>query len=156
MSVVNEPGMSEERFAVLIGAYGANPARWPAAERDAAEHVLRSSSSAQALAAEARRLDQSLVLAGSEPVPTALEHKLLADFARVSQRHSLQNILRAAAEFVWPGVPAWQPAFALMLALAIGLGIAAVTPLDEPRADSASGGVFALDGTPDIDAGQGI
>jgi hypothetical protein len=156
MSVVNEPGMSEERFAVLIGAYGANPARWPAAERDAAERLLRSSTSAQALAAEARRLDQSLVPTGPEPVPASLEHKLLADFARVSQRPSLQRVLRGAAEFVWPGAPAWQPAFALALALAVGLGIAALTPLEEPHADSASVGVFALDGTPDIDAGQGI
>jgi len=42
------------------------------------------------------------------------------------------------------------------VALIIGLGVAAFAPFDIGQQDDASANVFALDGSPDIDAGQGI
>ncbi|MGZ6021328.1 MAG: hypothetical protein ACXWLQ_01860 [Rhizomicrobium sp.] len=156
MSVVNEPGMEEERFAVLVEAYGGDPARWPMDEREPAMRLLASSLVAQTAAAAARRLDQSMATAVTAPVYPALAAKLLADFDRVSQRPSLRQVVSAVAQIVWPGAPVWQPATAFGLALAIGIGIAALAPFDTPQADDMSGGVFALDGTPDTDGGQGI
>jgi hypothetical protein len=52
--------MTPDRFATLIDAYGASPERWPASERQAALAYLRATPAAQALVAEAGRLDALL------------------------------------------------------------------------------------------------
>lgn len=154
MPVVNNSEMGEARFAALVDAYGANPVRWPASERAAAERWINSSPVAQAAAAKARRLDEVLSATDVPTAPPALQNKLLADFMRISQRPSLPRTIRAAANIVWPGVPVWQPAFAFGLALAIGIGIAVLMPLDELQADDLASSVFALGGAPDIGPGQ--
>lgn len=154
--MVNDTGTDDRRFAELVGAYGANPARWPASERAAAESLLNSSTAAQALATDAWLLDQILTSTGLVTVPSSLQAKLLADFEQFARRPPVQKVLRAAAEFIWPGAPAWQPAIALGLALAVGIGIAVLAPLDGTLVDDPPNGVFALDGAPNLDAGQGI
>jgi hypothetical protein len=60
------------------------------------------------------------------------------------------------ADAVWPGAPLWQPVTAFGLALAIGIGLAALAPLDPRQNDDAIGGAFALDVLPDADVGQDI
>ena len=52
--------MNLERFAVLIDSYGAEPRRWPAAERDAALAFAAVSTAADALMREAAALDALL------------------------------------------------------------------------------------------------
>ena len=52
--------MNIERFEILLDAYGAEPARWPAAERSSAEAFAHATPEAAALVAAARRLDQAL------------------------------------------------------------------------------------------------
>jgi hypothetical protein len=52
--------MTPQRLAALIAAYGAEPARWPAAERAAAEAALQESAPAQALQVAERALDAAL------------------------------------------------------------------------------------------------
>ncbi|MGI4813265.1 MAG: hypothetical protein ACRYG5_05800 [Janthinobacterium lividum] len=53
--------MTPERFRQLIDAYGATPARWPAAERSDAEALLaRGDTEALAALADARALDSYL------------------------------------------------------------------------------------------------
>jgi hypothetical protein len=52
--------MTPDRFATLIDAYGASPERWPASERQAALAYLQATPAAQALVAEAGRLDALL------------------------------------------------------------------------------------------------
>ena len=155
-SVVNASEMDEGRFAELVGAYGANPDRWPGSERAAAQGYLASSATARQLVAAAAGVDHVLAMAAATPIPTALQARMLADFDRVARRPSARRILRAAAEFVWPGAPAWQPAFALGMALAIGIGIAVLTPLDGRLGEGTGNNMFALDGSPDLDSGQGI
>ena len=63
--------MKAERFQAIVEAYGANPARWPEAERDAAlAWADQAGETAQAMLAEARALD--LGLAGyTAPLPDA-------------------------------------------------------------------------------------
>lgn len=107
-------------------------------------------------AEDAAWLDRLLAAAPPPPaVPAALERRILADFDR-SRRRPFADFLRRAADAVWPGAPAWQPAFAFSLALLLGLGVAAFAPFDIPAQDDASATVFALDAPPDGDAGQGI
>ncbi len=117
-------------------------------------------------APDAARLDRLLAAAAAPAVPPGLERRILADFDRVrmhadntglqARRWTFANLLRRAADAVWPNAPAWQPACALGLALMIGAGVAAFAPFDIPRQDDASSAVFALDAAPDVDAGQGI
>ncbi len=52
--------MNQYRLQELIEAYGADPARWPADERDAARALLAQSPDALAAQARARRLDEAL------------------------------------------------------------------------------------------------
>ena len=105
-------------------------------------------------AQDAARLDRLLAAAPVPAVSPALERRILAAFDR---RHwSFARFLRRVADAIWPDAPAWQPACALALALMLGTGVAAFAPFDLPQQDDAGGSVFALDGSPDIDAGQGI
>lgn len=145
--------MSEGRFRALVEAYGGDPARWPAAEREAALGLMQSSSAARAAAEEARQLDVKLGAARAVQVPDALTNRLLADFARASRRWTARTFVTSLADAVWPGAPLWQPAVAFGLALAIGVGVAVLAPLDLRSSDDAPG-TFALDAVPD--SGQDI
>ncbi len=62
--------MTLERLRAILDAYGAARARWPAAERRAAQHLLAENKDARGLFAEAREFDRLLdgVIA---PPPTA-------------------------------------------------------------------------------------
>ncbi len=102
-------------------------------------------------------LDRLLAAApAAPPVPPELARRILADFDSVQRRWSFGRLVRRAADAVWPGAPVWQPACAFTLSLLIGLGVAAFAPFDISRQDDSGSKVFALDGPPDIDAGQGI
>jgi hypothetical protein len=146
--------MTEARFAQIVDAYGGDPARWPPEERDDAERWLASTAAAQSLVAQALGLDRALGGKGQTTVSSALERRLLDDFERSQQRWSLRARFAAAAEIVWPGAPAWQPACVLGLALAAGLCVAVFAPLDIAQPDEGASNLFALDGVPD--AAQGI
>ena len=93
---------------------------------------------------------------GGERFAEIFRGKHLADFDRVHARWSFAKFARRIGDAVWPGAPVWQPAGAFALALLIGLGVATFAPFDIAQQDDASANVFALDGSPDIDAGQGI
>lgn len=148
--------MTQARFAALVDAYGADPMRWPAAERDAAEHWQASNVAAQAQLSDARGLDRVLDASELPVVSPTLERRLLADFDHAQRRWSLHRVVDAAADAIWPGAPPWQPACALGLAFAAGLGLALFAPLDIPQQDEVSSGAFALDSVSDLDAGQGV
>ncbi len=107
-------------------------------------------------AEDAARLDRLLAHAAPPPaVQPALERRILAGFDAVqARRWTWANLVRRAADAVWPGAPAWQPACAFGLALLIGTSVAIFAPFDVPQQDDAS--VLALDASPDTDAGQGF
>ena len=85
--------MRAERFQAIVEAYGADPARWPEAERDAAlVHADQAGEAAQAVLAEARALDLGLA-AHAAPLPDA------AAFARA---------LKGAEAAMAPAPRGWQ------------------------------------------------
>lgn len=71
--------MNTERFENLIAAYGAEPARWPAGEREAAlAFVAADRAQAERLLFEARMIDAMLDASPSAAVPHALRDRILA------------------------------------------------------------------------------
>jgi hypothetical protein len=74
--------MNMDRFQELLDAYGAEPARWPEAERDAASALLADSGEARARLAEARALDELLDRAGA---PAALRFDAAELSARIAE-----------------------------------------------------------------------
>ena len=144
--------LSEERFKTLVEAYGGDPARWPADEREAAERLLASSAGAQVAVADAAKLDRALSAAGGVPASSVLEARVMADFDRASR--GLRRFVALLADAVWPGAPLWQPACAFGLALVVGVVLAAIAPLE--LSDDSSNTTFAFETVPDAGADQGI
>ena len=67
--------MERERFDAIVAAYGADPKRWPEAEREAALQLMH----AEAIdLADARALDALLDLTAPTPAPSdLLTHRIL-------------------------------------------------------------------------------
>jgi len=102
------------RFEALLDAYGAEPRRWPAERRAAAEALLARSSEAQALHAAAGRLDGLLDAAAPAPAPAHLIGRVLAAAPKP-----------AAARGVWfAGL--LKPAAGIAFAAVLGLGLGGV------------------------------
>jgi len=78
---------------------------------------------------DAEYADRALALMAEEPVSPALETRILADFDRVTRpRPGGIGVLRRLADWLWPGAPVWQPAFALVVSLAMGLAARSLVP----------------------------
>ncbi|MFT6583195.1 MAG: hypothetical protein ACJAU6_003647 [Alphaproteobacteria bacterium] len=117
--------MKIERFQAILDAYGANPDQWPAEERNAAQHLAETSSTAQAMMTDAAALDQFLdaargAIPQAEPSPELLADILAA--ATPAARHRWTALL-------WPFGLVWKPASALAMAGLLGLFLGAITPL---------------------------
>jgi hypothetical protein len=134
--------MDAERFSALAMSYGANIARWPAAERRAAEAFLAQSPEAARFIDEQRRLDERLdSLTAEEP-----SSRLLQSVAEIPLRHEMA-----------PGIAAWWPFARVRNAIAVAAAAAAIgaaagmiTPersnvADVEGWDELSGLAFALD-----------
>lgn len=154
--MVKTSAMSEERFKTLVEAYGGDPARWPRAEREAGERLLASSAMAQSAVADADKLDHALSVAIRVLASDILESRVMTDFDRAARRWSSWKFVASIADAVWPGAPLWQPACAFGLALAIGVGVAALAPLDIRQSDDSPNAAFAFETVPDAGADQGI
>ena len=100
------------QFEALLDAYGAEPRRWPADRRAAAEALLARSPEAQALCATAARLDALLDGAAPAPVPAHLIGRVLASAPGMAtpKKSRLGGLLRPAAGL----------AFAALLGLGLG------------------------------------
>jgi hypothetical protein len=151
--LAREP-MTAGRFSALLEAYGANPDRWPSAERGTAEAYLAVNAS-NAVAGDAARLDA--LLDGAQPVAVSatLRAQILAAFDLVAARRRralttiLGRTLRRFGNAVWPDAPLWQPATALAFSLLIGVGAGMVMPLESLLHDETDRGTsFAVDGPP--------
>jgi len=108
------------RLGAILDAYGADPRRWPPAERDGAEALLAISQEARALQAEAASLDTLLDLPAAPAPSPALRAAILAGARRTGWRGWL-------AEF-WPLGPAWQPASAFAAAIVLGIAVGIGAP----------------------------
>lgn len=128
--------MDRQRLDSLLDAYGADPARWPAAERSAAQALLASDPAAQARLAQARLLDRALDVLPPAPAPAG-------DLAA--------RIRNAARQPVTPAIPLpapantnspWRFTAALAASAVIGLWLGFAAPVASPFT---SGGSTTID-----------
>jgi len=107
------------RLAEVLAAYGADPARWPAAERARLEALVRSDPQ---LLVEAREIDLVLARAAQPAVPAGAAARLLA---RASETRPQPNVVpfdrtrRAGGRSIW----SWGAATALAASFACGIFI---------------------------------
>ncbi len=121
--MASEDSMESARFEALIASWGADPARWPAGEADAARrHLAASPEAAARLAAEAR-LDALLDGVAVPTAPAALVGRLLAEAPAAPAPRGL----------LAPLLVFWRPASGLALAAALGLAVG-LSGLDRPEA----------------------
>ena len=117
--------MTLDRFAALVDAYGASPARWPEGERAAAVELMQASAEARRLAEEADRLDRLLDTPQTVPVTRALQDRILAALADHAPAPRGKRLTFGR----W--LPAGAVACSLLLGLAIGTQVPALAGLDE-------------------------
>jgi len=126
--------MKRDRFQALIDAYGANPSRWPARERAAAEAFAARDEAAKTLLADAALVDETLDRLSTEEVPARLRARILAGYDEVATRHTggafglIPRAIGRLRDAVWPGAPLWQPASAFAVSLAAGLVLGLLVP----------------------------
>jgi len=147
--------MTRERFKMLVEAYGADPRRWPEAEREAALRFVESDVEAQRILEEVRALDRIIDFADTAPVTPELRARILSAIAPRSQAARTSARLRAWA----PQTPQWIPLAAFAASLLLGLGAGALIPslagLDEPQGEAALLALGDLDDALGQDAGGG-
>ena len=126
--------MRHTRFLRLIGAYGADPARWPDEERAAAVRRMADDPAARAAIDEARRLDALLERMPSPPEAPAIA---LPAVLPAQRRPVVRRLVRAGRGAVWA---MWPRVAALAMASVVGMLI------------GLSGVADQLSGAPDTDA----
>jgi anti-sigma-K factor RskA len=113
--------MTLDRLRAIVDAYGADPARWPAAERTAGEALLAGSAAARALVAEAADLDAALdAVPALQPTP-AMRTAILAAAPRRAAS-SLLAQLREGWRELFAELGGWRMAGGV-LAASLVLGI---------------------------------
>jgi len=126
--------MTTERVRTLIDAYGADPERWPADERDAARRLVETDPVLSAELADAASFDALLdALPAPAPRP-ALRVALNAipDRARLRWSDRLATL--------WPFGAPWGPAAGLVAAALFGVVIGVTVPDPAAVTDAASSG----------------
>lgn len=91
--------MTRERLQTILGAYGADPARWPVGERAAAERFLATSPATRRYRDDLARLDaklDELPLPSANPLDTTiLTARIVAMPQRDPLRHPVEWLVRA-------------------------------------------------------------
>jgi len=116
--------MNTELLQTFLDRHGADPSRWPAHERAAAERLIARDAEAREVFEEARRLDAALVRHGKAVVPDA------AALARISARlagplpRQKKPFWRLPTVLLdWQFAPAWPRMAALAGCAVIGFAI---------------------------------
>ncbi len=128
--------LTQARAAEILSAYGAQPSRWPEAERASLITFLEDSSPGFAMLEDARDTDGALHILTPSESASALAARVLADFDRLSANRTktpwldTKRIAARLRDTIWPGVPIWQPVFAFSISLIAGLAVGAVVPLE--------------------------
>lgn len=122
MTGTTQFGITHDRVRALIAAYGADPQRWPGAEREAAWRLAQADPSLASEIAGATALDALLdALPASVPSPALrVRLKSIPDRARLGWAD------RVAA--FWPFGAPWRPAAGLVAAALVGIVVGFTTP----------------------------
>ncbi|MDO8909604.1 MAG: hypothetical protein Q7W55_14020 [Pseudohongiella sp.] len=113
--------LSMQRFEQLIGAYGSDPQRWPAGERQAALKLVEESAPAALLMQQSAWLDDTL-----DQFETPAFSQLSARILQQSLPERRVGILEQMVRWLVPPVSSsmtdwWRPAALACLPLAMGL-----------------------------------
>lgn len=111
-----------ERFEQIVDAYGADPGRWPEAERPQAEAFMAGSAEARAMVQGAQALDDWLDAAPSRAPSELLERRVIKAAPRAQGR-----------VFGWASATGWAAAAAagLVLGLSVGQQMALTNQADQ-------------------------
>jgi len=107
------------RLREVLAAYGADPARWPVAERRGLELLAQSEPE---LLAEAREVDRLLATARAPQVPAGAAARLLAKAGQQKPEPTVVPFERGRAK-ARPRPSIWSWGAAAALAASFGLGI---------------------------------
>lgn len=106
--------MTIEEFETLVLAHGANPRRWPAERRAAAEALLGQNAAARALLEEAERLDAAIAAGVAAPAANgALAARIFASL----DAGPAERVFGLGRLFAWSGSTA---AAALLAGVLVG------------------------------------
>ena len=119
--------MDIARARDLLDAYGADPARWPAAERTALSAFIAEFPEAARARDRAEMLDRVLDRAGTQAPSDRVRAQILSA-APIRSDDWLES-LRAAFGSLW------RPAAALAFSLVVGIGLDLMNPAFEPEDD---------------------
>jgi len=117
--------VTPERALAILEAYGAEPARWPEADRDGMRARLALSPGLAARRAEEAALDRLLAMAPMPAPAPALKARILAAAGEGEVRRGEAGRPFAWLAALWPFGPPWQPASALVAAAVLGLIVGA-------------------------------
>jgi hypothetical protein len=126
----------KQRLAAVLASYGADPARWPTAERGALPPHLEAGDGL----IEAARIDRLLGLASRPTIPAGLESRLMARVAE-DVRLSVLPFVRPAPRWSL----AWTVALPLAASLALGIYLGAAGSFDPFLPPVVTGDVAAAD-----------
>jgi len=122
--------MTPERARRILESYGAEPARWPAAERAALAALLAAEPALAGAARGEAALDR--LLAGAEPqpapVPAGLAQRIRGRARAAVQRRPLHEMLFGLLPKGWRWAPAAAMGCAAMVGFLLGLGLAQPVP----------------------------
>jgi anti-sigma-K factor RskA len=123
--------LSHERFSDLLDAYGADLARWPATEAEAARQLLAESTFARQALESIRAFDLALNWPLPAPASSAVLRQRILDRLPSAGNPSWRERLQG----LWCELGGWRltaPAMAMALLVGVSLGVA----LDEvPESD---------------------
>jgi hypothetical protein len=132
--------MTNEQFQIFLDRHGADPARWPAGERAAAERLIAHDAGARAVLKAARGLDAALTrhARGRGTEETAAAERVLARLSGPLPRQKLPFWRLVPAVLLdWQFAPAW-PRMAALGACAV-LGFCVVLSGLDRRIDGMDG-----------------
>ncbi len=131
----------KQRLQAVLASYGADPARWPRADRDALKHFLDHAGDDLT---EAAAIDRMLDLAPAPPVPAGLETRMLSRLNR-DVRTTVVPFARPASK----RAPSWPwAAVPLAASLALGIYLGAAGDLDGILPQAVTGDLAAGDDDP--------
>ena len=134
--------VSADRFKAIIDAYGADPVRWPAAERDAALRFLAQDERAEAWLDEARAVDDLMApgfdtvsledeQAQHDRVLTRLLMKPATNVVAFPRRAAMPRADRRILPLLWTGIGLAACLAGATVGIKVGL-----SSLDDVRAQS--------------------
>ena len=130
--MTRETQMSQAQFQIFLDSHGADPARWPPAQREQAVRLIAQDKAARDLFEAARRLDAMLARFNrATDEDAAAAARVLTRLSAPLPRQKVPLWRLPAVLLDWQFAPAWPRVAALACCLAIGFMVG-LAGLDRP------------------------